>query len=121
MFTEDRMRIAKNKSPLKKGRQLELSSMRAGMTYVLVINGFALLWVIHCPADSIVQDYVSNVKQRIQKGLRDYNVYLVFDRYCNFSTKSVTRGARVHHVKLNTTLPSQKVAMTVIDYKKQLF
>jgi hypothetical protein len=126
MFTEDGMRIAKNKSQLKKSLQVELSSRRAGTTDVLVIDGSALLWVIHWPADGIVQDYVSNVKQRIQKLLQDYDVYLVFDRYRDFSTKSGTRGAReagasrVHRLKLKTTLPAQKVALTVTENKKQL-
>jgi hypothetical protein len=53
-------------------------------------------------------------------------VYLVFDRYRDFSTKSGTRGAReagasrVHHLKLKTTLPAQKVALTVTENKKKL-
>ena len=105
--------------------QVELSSRRAETTDVLVIDGSALLWVIHWPADSVIQEYVSNVEQRIQKRSQDYDVYLVFDVYLDFSTKPVTRGAsevRTTRVllKLKTTLPSKKVAKTVIEYKMQL-
>ncbi|CAM1327981.1 Uncharacterised protein at_DN0501 [Pycnogonum litorale] len=49
MFTSDGMRIATNKSQLKKSLEVEVSSRNSGNTDVLVIDGSALLWVIHCP------------------------------------------------------------------------
>ncbi|KAG0723713.1 hypothetical protein GWK47_042084 [Chionoecetes opilio] len=58
----------------------------------------------------------------MQKG----DVYLVFDRYYEYSTKDVTRSARnteasrVHQLKVTTELPSQKVILTVTENKKQL-
>ena len=51
-------------------------------------------------------------------------MYLVFDRFRDFSTKSGTRGAReagagrVHHLKLKTTTPVQKVSLPVTESKE---
>jgi len=67
------------------------------------------------------------VKERLQKLLKDYEVYLVFDSYHDFSRKCETRGAReaeaasrIYHLNLNTTLPAQKVGLTMTDNKKQI-
>ena len=53
------------------------------------------------------------------------DVYLYFDRYHEYSTKSVTRGARIteagrtHRRKANT-FPPQKVVLTLTKNKQQL-
>ena len=52
-------------------------------------------------------------------------MYLIFVRYCEYSTKSVTRdprtceASRVYQLTENTPLPSQKDVLTVSSYKKQ--
>jgi len=83
----DGIRIAKNKSQLKKSlrSRSEVSSRNAGKTDVMVIDCSALLWVIHLPEAGTVNDYVFNGKERLQKLLKDYEVYLVFDGYRDFS------------------------------------
>ena len=55
------------------------------------------------------------------------DVYLVFDRYHEFSIKSATRlgrsgqqDSRRHKLSLQTPLPSQKVVLTVTENKVQL-
>ena len=51
---------------------------------------------------------------------------MVFDRYYEYSTRGVTRRSRktetsrVHQLKVTTELPSQKVILTITEYKKQL-
>jgi len=53
-------------------------------------------------------------------------VYLVFDRYDDFSTKSVARGrretgvTRTHQLRIETKLPAQNVVLTGAENKKQL-
>ena len=53
-------------------------------------------------------------------------MYLIFDRYYNYSTKSVTRGSRatgvsrVHHLQVNSKLPAQKFLLASTKNKKQL-
>jgi len=101
------MGIAKFKSTLKK--ILEASDRVAGGANVSVLDGLAIIWVVSWSADGSVKDYIANFKYAIGKRLRD--VYLIFDRYYDYNTKSVTRGSRatgvsrVHHLQLNSTLP----------------
>ena len=91
-----------------------------------MLDGSAVLWVIHWPENGTVRYFVVNFKQYIQQKLISGDVYLVFDRYLDFSTKSATRcnrtseANRVHRLALDTTLPSQKVVLTVSENKSQL-
>ena len=86
------MRIVKLKSTLKKILQVEVSDRVAGGASVRVLDGSAILWVVPWPADWSVKDYIANFKCSIGKRLRVEDVYLIFDRYYDYSTKSVTRG-----------------------------
>ena len=67
-----------------------------------VLDGSAVLW----PANGTVRDFVVNFKQYIQHKLNSSDVYLVFDRYQDVSTKSTTRcnritwASRVHRLAL---------------------
>ena len=60
------------------------------------------------------------------KKLLDSDVYLIFDRYREYNTKSVTRDTRtceaswVYQLTENTPLPSQNAVLTVSPNKKQL-
>ena len=126
MFKNDGMRIAKGKSALKNSLQVEVSIRNAGDADVTVIDGSALLWTIHWPADGTVADYVANFKKRVASYLVKSDVYLIFDRYNEYSTKSVTRDGREsgvsrrHHLALTTRLPAQKVVLSNVENKKQL-
>ena len=74
----------------------------------------------------MIKDFVQNFKTFLARKLNDSNVYLVFDRYREWSTKGSTREAReceasrVYQLSENTPLPSQKAVLTVSDNKKQL-
>ncbi|KAI9536072.1 hypothetical protein NQZ68_037037 [Dissostichus eleginoides] len=126
IFTEDGMRICKAKSTLKKSLQVEVSRRNAGDADVTVIDGSALLWTIHWPADGTVADFIDNIKTRLISYLSESDVYLIFDRYYDYSIKSVTRDvretvvSRKHHLLLSTKLPAQKVVLSSIENKKQL-
>ena len=84
------MRIAKSKSPLKKILQVKVSGRVSGGANVSVLVGSAIMWVVPWPADGSVKDYIANFKYAIGKRLRVEDVYLIFDRYYDCSTKSVT-------------------------------
>ena len=67
------------------------------------------------------------LKQILQKKqMKAGYVHLEFDRYYDYSTKSVTRTARVpgvslvYKLQLKTKLPLQKTVLTVTRNKKQL-
>ena len=121
------MRICKAKSGLKKRLAKEASS-RCSTSNVAasVLDGSAVLWVVHWPAKGVIADFVENFKGFLLKKLLDLDVYLIFDRYREYRTKSVTRDARtceaitVYQLTENTPLPSQKAVLTVSSNKKQL-
>ena len=120
------IRICKAKSDLKKRLAKEASS-RCSTSNVAasVLDGSAVLLVVHWPAKGVIVDFVENFKGFLLKKLLDSDVYLIFDRYL-YSTKSVTRDARtceasrVYQLTKNTPLPSQKAVLTVSSNKKQL-
>jgi len=121
------MRICKAKSDLKKRLAKESSSRCSTSTVAAnVLDGSAVLWVVHWPAKGVIADFVLNFKPYIAKMLVDSDVYLIFDRYRDYSTKSVTREVRgceirrVYQLTENTPLPSQKAVLTVASNKKQL-
>ena len=127
MFTDEGvMRCSTSKSVLKRQLQVEVSSRHALNTSVTIIDGSALLWVVHWPSDGTVETFVSNFREHIERKLKTGDVYLVFDRYYEYSTKSVTRNARameasrIYQLLPTTKLPSQKVILTVTENKKQL-
>ena len=74
-----------------------------------------------------MQDYVNHFCGYVLNKLSDANVNLVFDRYFDYSIKSITRTARAgqevrqkHQLSLNTPLPPQQVILTVTSNKVQI-
>ena len=120
------MRIAKWKSTLKKILQVEVSDRIAGGANVSVLDVSAILWVVTWPAGGTVNDYIANFKYVIEKRLRVEDMYMIFDRYYDVSTKNVTRGSRatgvstVHHLQVNSKLPAQKILLASSKNKKEL-
>ena len=128
MFKDNReMRIATNKANLKKKLQVGVSSQVADKADAIVIDGCALLWSVHWPEKGTVKDYVDNFISHVSQKAHYSDVYLTFDRYYDYSIKSVTRGARGgkhatrrHHLNLASPLPTQKVVLQVHANKTQL-
>jgi hypothetical protein len=76
MFTESgEMRISKAKSVLKKQLHVDVSA-RHVTNSVTVIDGSALLWVVHWPAGGTVKDFVNNFRGHIERLLNKGDVYL---------------------------------------------
>ena len=123
MFNENGMKICKTKSVLKRNLQVEMSN-RTLHPDATVIDGSALLWTINWPSEGTVNDFVTNVKNRLKKYLEKTDVYLVFDRYHDFCTKLLARGGRetgvtrTHQLRIETKLPAQKVVLTGVENKK---
>ena len=91
---KDGLRICKAKSKLKRSLQIEVSQRNAGDADATVIDGSALLWTVHWPADGSVADFIVNVKKWIASYLTNSNIYFIFDRYHEYSIKSTTRDGR---------------------------
>lgn len=113
------MRDSKTKSNLKNMIQVQHSNRTQSskqLPAVLLIDGSAVLWTVHYPSSGIVNDFVNCFVTYIVHELKKNDVHLIFDRYQDFSIKSITRTSRAgkqvsrkHKLTLNTPLPSQKV------------
>ena len=129
IFSESgEMRVAKARSKLKKVLQKEVSVRNVKKQIsTVVIDGSAIFYVIPWPPSSAtVEDFVISFRNYIEKQLQSSDVYLVFDRYKEYSTKGVTRvsrGAqisRVHQLTTAMPIPPQKVILTIPGNKRQL-
>ena len=85
---------AKSKAKLKKQTKVEVSSRHVAQEEesCTVIDGCALLWIPKWPAPSSSQpltvlDFVHKFKDHIVERLKFGDVYLVFDRYVEYSKK----------------------------------
>ena len=61
-----------------------------------VLDGCAILWVIQWPSNTgkekaQVKDFIDSFVSFILYKLQEADIYLVFDRYLDYSTKTSTR------------------------------
>jgi hypothetical protein len=126
MFNADgQMRIATGKSALKKLLQVEVSDRSTSSPTAMVVDVSALLWTLHWPANGTVETFVEIFKTWVSNCLTTTDVYLCFDRYFDYSTKSMTRSARgnttrAHQLTCRTRLPTQDAVLKNPANKKQL-
>ena len=91
-----------------------------------VIDGSAILYLVLWPASrATVGDFAVKFRNYIEKQLQGYDIYLVFDRYREYSTKGVirvSRGTQLSRVhSLTTVIPiPPKVILTISENKCQL-
>ena len=127
MFTETgEMRTAKNKSVLKNTLQKECSLRgQSEEIKTVVIDGSAVLYTIGWPKPpGTVNDYITKFRKYIEYQLSRNDVYLIFDRYRDFSAKSVTRSNRgaglTHTLTLTMPMPPRESILGVAQNKKQI-
>ncbi len=90
LFMEDGgLRPATAKSKLKNCLQVEHSSRTLTRADVVVVDGCAILWTIQWP-NGTVKDLVMSVARYISPKLKNSDVYLIFDRYHDYSPKGCT-------------------------------
>ena len=127
------MRICKSKADLKNKTKVEVSARGKGTEHTpyVVLDGCALLWIPKWPASGVTQqatvdDFVNKFQNQIGSRLKESDVYLIFDRYLDYSSKCSTRSARasdvsrVYKLSPTTPLPPQKCTLNVTENKKQL-
>ena len=127
LFDESGAMRAQSKAVLKTKLQVEQSSRIQGVPDAVIIDVCAMLWTVHWPTSGTVENYVINFMGSIKYHLERGDVYLVFNKYIANSTKQMTRSSRSgndasrnHQLSLHTTLPTQKVVLTVVHSKVQL-
>ena len=108
-----------------KSNTAQLLSARRGLENVdiIVIDGSAYFWIPSWPASGKIQHYIEKFKYHIGQKLTKADVFLVFDRYQEYSITGATRTSRgtgmIHHLTTATILSAQKVVLTVSENKKQ--
>ena len=125
------MRLCSTKSDLKSDTQVTQSERTTENIDCLILDGCAILWVVQWPSSSLhqeaqVKDFVDSFESYILHRLETADVYLVFDRYLDYSTKSSTRSARgangckVFQLSYLSPIPSQTQVLNSPQNKKQL-
>ena len=119
------MRISTSKSVLKNDLKIEVSSrLSQEKIEVAVIDGCALLWIPSWPAVGTVQTFIDAFKYKIAEKLFKCDIYLVFDRYNEFSIRHPTRLSRgagmVYQLTPLHQSLTRKQCVTVTSNKKQL-
>ena len=118
-------RFPSNKSSLKKKLKVEVSK-RNIQSDAIVIDGCAALYHVHWPKEAKVSDFVDSFVQYISKFLQHSAVFLIFDRYRDFSIKGQTRlkrlgnHLRTHVITLETPLPPKEMTLKSSKTKIQL-
>ena len=113
MFHADgQMRVAAGKSTLKKNIQVDVSQRLTVSPTAIMVDVSAVMWTLEWPVHGTVATFISGFKTWLSLQLSGVDVYLCFDRYHDYSTKSSTRSARatssrVHHLTLTTPLPAR--------------
>ena len=121
------MRDAKAKSNLKNALKVEVSRRLAEQdVQATFLDGCAVLWVVPWPTSGTVHDYLVQFRSYLHGHLAKSDVYLVFDRYTEGSTKEATQrgrdkgSSRVYTLRCTALLPPQNVVLTVTTNKDQL-
>ena len=127
LFSENgSMRVAKSKSVLKQLLKVDVSARATRYDISrAIIYGSAILYTIRWPSSGTVGDFVTKYRHFIESKLVDKDVYVIFDRYREYSTKCTTRETRaskthrVHKLSLTMQIPNQKAILAVPEKKKK--
>ena len=128
MFSEEgAMRNACSKSTLTSKLQIEVNARNVfhAPRRVLVIDAAALVWTLKWPVygKPKVGDIVEAMNNTISDMLKECDVYCVFDRYVELSTKSYPRMLRldksikVFKFSIKSPLPAKSVVLCPLKIK----
>ena len=89
---------------LKDTMKVEVSKRSTKAVDVIVLDGCAILQIFHWPENRKLLDYVTSLVHKVSFYLTDSDVFLILDRYYEYSPKSSTRKERVAFVNQHRTL-----------------
>ena len=119
-------RYPTSKAVLKNALKVGVST-RTTVPDAIIIDGCAMLYsAIHWPKGGKVNDFLAGVRSYISNKLKKSDVYLIFDRYKEFSIKTATRQKRLdqfrcsHTLNKTSPLPSKEVTLRVTKTKAHL-
>ena len=121
MFDDNgNMRISTSKSVLSNKLQVTQSTRASVKSNVIITDGCAILCCLHWPSNATIHDYVDSFLHYASRRLNRCDVFLIFDRYYEYSIKSGTRKNQIsqksgtaYKLKLSTPLPSQQRVFTL--------
>ena len=119
-------RYTQSKSDLKNLLQSKISSRNLNFDSIIIDGNAMLHSAIHWPKGADVSKLIEGIGSYIFQLLTNCDIYLIFDRYYNFSIKSDTRQERRgaflkdHKFTENTPLPSKEAALASTKNKVQL-
>ena len=115
-----------SKAVLKNALKVGVST-RTTVPDAIIIDGCAMLYsAIHWPKGGKVNDFLAGVRSYISNKLKKSDVYLIFDRYKEFSIKTASRQKRLdqfrccHTLNKTSPLPSKEVTLRVTKTKAHL-
>ncbi len=102
---------------------MEVSVRNREMEFT-VLDGSTLLWTVPCPASgatnpALVNDYSKSFNKVIERKLNPGDVYLVFDRYVEYSIKCSARrshrpiGYKIYQLSNSSPPPPQNQVLTM--------
>lgn len=127
LFKENgEMRINHNKSDLKNILKVDVSARTQPRADTVIIDGCAMLYAVYWPPAGTVADLIQSVMGYINQYKEAPTIYLIFDRYFEFSPKGGTRQSRAakfmnnHELFLTAPLPAQKNVLGSYTTKQNL-
>ena len=95
LFKENgEMRVIGNKADLKNRLKEDVSARIQDAVNAVIIDGCAMLYAVYWPTDGTVNDLIQSIKVYLKQYEKAPNMYLIFDRYFEYSPKSSTRNSR---------------------------
>ena len=119
-------RGSKAKSVLKNTLKVEIPARNDLKADIIIVGGCAILWVVHWPEKGTVHEFIRGFKKYLSDRLKQCSVYLIFDKYLEYSIKSCTRLERAskmswsHNLTLVTPLPARETILNSTKSKRQL-
>ena len=73
--------MVKNKSDLKNKLKSEIPARNDFKADLIILDGFAILWVVHWHEKGKVFDFIQSFKNYVSECLKQSDVFLIFDKY----------------------------------------
>ena len=110
---------------LKNILKAEMNASSCASPDSVVVDCCGLLWHVEYPKNGTVSNFVNNFINKVSRFLQTSSVFLIFDKYWDYSAKSSTRcnrsdnqSSREYHVTLETPIPT--ISALLGNYKNKV-
>lgn len=113
------------KHELKNILKAEVNARSCASPDSVVVDGCGLLWHVEYQKSGTVSNFVNNFTNKVGRFLQTSSVFLIFDKYLDYSPKISTRcnrsdnqNSRIYHVTLETPIPT--ISALLCNYKNKV-